>query len=260
MTELLVGTKKGLFVLEGEPGDDVRDQDPRLRGRTRRVRAARAAVGPRPGLRHLALLRAQDLLRPTIRPASGSRPRASSCPTAATWRSSGSGRSCPVRRTARSTRAAIPACCSSAATAASASSSTSRCFQHPTRRYWQPGAGGHVPALDRPVAGRAGPPGDRDLGRRRVADRRRRADAGAAATRGWSPATCPRARRPTRSPLCVHRIHRAPTRPERLFLQFHGGVYRSDDAGESSIDIATACPPTSASRWPSTRPTPTART
>src|SRR5215213_2495627 len=31
--------------------------------------------------------------------------------------------------------------------------------------------------------------------------------------------------------LCVHDLHRAPSRPERMFLQFHGGVYRSDDAG-----------------------------
>ena len=42
--------------------------------------------------------------------------------------------------------------------------------------------------------------------------------------------------------LCVHRVHRAPTRPERLFLQFHGGVYRSDDAGESWSDIAAGLP------------------
>ena len=39
--------------------------------------------------------------------------------------------------------------------------------------------------------------------------------------------------------LCVHNLHRAPTRPERLFMQFHGGVYRSDDAGESWLDIGT---------------------
>jgi photosystem II stability/assembly factor-like uncharacterized protein len=39
--------------------------------------------------------------------------------------------------------------------------------------------------------------------------------------------------------LCVHNMHRAPTRPERLFMQFHGGVYRSDDAGGSWIDIGT---------------------
>jgi photosystem II stability/assembly factor-like uncharacterized protein len=39
--------------------------------------------------------------------------------------------------------------------------------------------------------------------------------------------------------LCVHNMHRHPARPERLFLQFHGGVYRSDDAGESWTDIGT---------------------
>src|SRR6185295_3769770 len=33
--------------------------------------------------------------------------------------------------------------------------------------------------------------------------------------------------------LCVHDLQRAPQRPERMFIQFHGGVYRSDDAGET---------------------------
>ena len=36
---------------------------------------------------------------------------------------------------------------------------------------------------------------------------------------------------------CVHHVERAPTQPERMFMQFHGGVYRSDDAGESWSDI-----------------------
>jgi photosystem II stability/assembly factor-like uncharacterized protein len=39
--------------------------------------------------------------------------------------------------------------------------------------------------------------------------------------------------------LCVHNMHRHPTKPERLYMQFHGGVYRSDDAGESWADIGT---------------------
>jgi photosystem II stability/assembly factor-like uncharacterized protein len=42
--------------------------------------------------------------------------------------------------------------------------------------------------------------------------------------------------------LCVHAVHRAPLRPERLFLQFHGGVYRSDDAGESWTGIGDGLP------------------
>jgi photosystem II stability/assembly factor-like uncharacterized protein len=42
--------------------------------------------------------------------------------------------------------------------------------------------------------------------------------------------------------LCVHHIERARSRPERLFMQFHGGVYRSDDAGRSWTSIADGLP------------------
>jgi photosystem II stability/assembly factor-like uncharacterized protein len=42
--------------------------------------------------------------------------------------------------------------------------------------------------------------------------------------------------------LCVHRIHRAATRPERMFMQFHGGVYRSDDAGDSWVNVGAELP------------------
>jgi photosystem II stability/assembly factor-like uncharacterized protein len=42
--------------------------------------------------------------------------------------------------------------------------------------------------------------------------------------------------------LCVHNVQRARNRPERLYMQFHGGVYRSDDAGETWIDIAAGLP------------------
>ena len=46
MTELLVGTKKGLFVLEGEPGGAFAVAGPRVRGRAGGVRDARPALGP----------------------------------------------------------------------------------------------------------------------------------------------------------------------------------------------------------------------
>ncbi len=42
--------------------------------------------------------------------------------------------------------------------------------------------------------------------------------------------------------LCVHRMERAARRPERLFIQFHGGVYRSDDAGQSWTAIGDGLP------------------
>ncbi len=41
---------------------------------------------------------------------------------------------------------------------------------------------------------------------------------------------------------CVHKVARHPSRPERLFLQNHGGVYRSDDEGETWVDIAEGLP------------------
>jgi molybdopterin converting factor small subunit len=41
---------------------------------------------------------------------------------------------------------------------------------------------------------------------------------------------------------CVHNLHRAVLRPETMYMQFHGGVYRSDDAGETWLDIASGLP------------------
>jgi photosystem II stability/assembly factor-like uncharacterized protein len=40
--------------------------------------------------------------------------------------------------------------------------------------------------------------------------------------------------------LCVHNMHRAPLEPTTIYMQFHGGVYRSDDAGESWNDIGSS--------------------
>ena len=40
----------------------------------------------------------------------------------------------------------------------------------------------------------------------------------------------------------MHKVTRHPARPERLFLQNHGGVYRSDDEGGSWTSIADGLP------------------
>ena len=41
---------------------------------------------------------------------------------------------------------------------------------------------------------------------------------------------------------CVHKVVHHPSRPERLFLQNHWGLYRSDDWGDRWVDIANGVP------------------
>ncbi len=60
--------------------------------------------------------------------------------------------------------------------------------------------------------------------------------------KGLYPRYLPEEAREDTIDLCVHNMHRAPTQPDRLFMQFHGGVYRSDDAGESWVSIADGLP------------------
>jgi photosystem II stability/assembly factor-like uncharacterized protein len=114
-------------------------------------------------------------------------------------------------------------------------------FEHPTRDQWQPGAGGlclHsiVTWPDEP---------DRLAVAISAAGVWLTDDGGATWRSGndglvarYLPEDAP----DDPVPLCVHRIERADTRPERMFMQFHGGVYRSDDAGRSWTDIADGLP------------------
>ncbi|MGZ8805420.1 MAG: WD40/YVTN/BNR-like repeat-containing protein, partial [Microbacterium sp.] len=59
---------------------------------------------------------------------------------------------------------------------------------------------------------------------------------------GLVPEYMPEEAREGTNVLCVHNMHRAPTRPERLFMQFHGNVYRSDDEGSSWNEIRAGLP------------------
>ncbi|HWE21545.1 MAG TPA: exo-alpha-sialidase [Hyphomicrobiaceae bacterium] len=56
---------------------------------------------------------------------------------------------------------------------------------------------------------------------------------------GLVPRYLPEEARAATHAYCVHNMHRAPRQPATLYMQFHGGVYRSDDAGASWIDIGT---------------------
>jgi hypothetical protein len=60
---------------------------------------------------------------------------------------------------------------------------------------------------------------------------------------GLTPRYLPEASAPDeQTALCVHRLDRAARRPERMFMQFHGGVYRSDDAGSNWSQIGAGLP------------------
>ena len=41
---------------------------------------------------------------------------------------------------------------------------------------------------------------------------------------------------------CVHKVTQSPQKPDRMFLQNHWGLYRSDDRGESWADVANGVP------------------
>jgi photosystem II stability/assembly factor-like uncharacterized protein/molybdopterin converting factor small subunit len=114
-------------------------------------------------------------------------------------------------------------------------------WDRPGRKDWQPGAGGLALHSICPW------PGDPDrlaigisaVGVWLTDDGGRSWRHG---NKGLYPRYVPEEVRDTTIDLCVHNMHRSPVRPERLFLQFHGGVYRSDDAGETWIDIGKGLP------------------
>jgi photosystem II stability/assembly factor-like uncharacterized protein/molybdopterin converting factor small subunit len=54
---------------------------------------------------------------------------------------------------------------------------------------------------------------------------------------GLVPLYVPEEARADEQGLCVHDIKRSPIAPETIFMQFHGGVYRSDDMGQTWNDI-----------------------
>ena len=219
-----------------------RDHDPRVRRRPRRLRDARADDGQAVRRRHVAVLGAADLVhrRPRRRRLGGREGRQ---PAARRRRRAqahlGDRR---LATTARACgRAAIRACSSKAATAARRWELNRALFEHPTRPRWKPDSGGLS------VHSIAPWPGEPDrLALAISAAGIWLTDDGGATWRhgneGIVADYLPEQARGTAIDLCVHHIERAPARPERLFMQFHGGVYRSDDAGESWIDIAAGLP------------------
>ena len=235
MTELLVGTKKGLFVLEGEPGGGFEVTARAFAGEPVEYAMRDPRIGPHARRGDVAVLRAEALVRRRRRRASGSRRRASRCPRAATQALERIWVIVPGEADGRAVRGRRPGRAVRERRRRRELVAHRALWDHPTRPGLAAGRRRAVPALDRAVAGRAGPARARDVGRRRVADRRRR-QTGATATRASSPRYVPEDAEPGIDAVRPRPRTARPRRPERMFMQFHGGVYRSDDAGESWTD------------------------
>jgi photosystem II stability/assembly factor-like uncharacterized protein len=110
---------------------------------------------------------------------------------------------------------------------------------HPTRPYWMPGAGGlclHTIVVD-PGNARRIWLGISAVGCFRTDD----------AGETWTLcnenlpilATGSRVEQVAR---CVHKIVKDPSRPDRLYMQYHGGVFRTDNAGQTWDKIESGLP------------------
>jgi photosystem II stability/assembly factor-like uncharacterized protein len=114
-------------------------------------------------------------------------------------------------------------------------------WEHPARGSWEPGGGG---LCLHSIVPWPGDPERLALGIS-AAGVWLTEDAGKTwrqGNHGLVPRYLPEDAREGSANFCVHHLHRAPKRPERMFLQFHGGVYRSDDAGETWTDIGAGLP------------------
>jgi hypothetical protein len=114
-------------------------------------------------------------------------------------------------------------------------------FDHPHRERWQPGAGGLCLHTIIPHPRQR----ERLLIAISAAGVYRSDDGGKswnARNVGIRAQFLPEGQRYPEFGQCVHKIDRHPSRPDRLFLQNHWGLYRSDDFGDSWQDIARDVP------------------
>jgi BNR/Asp-box repeat len=242
MTELLVGTKKGLFVLEGEP----RTEKPfEVVGRAFAGNQVEYAIrDPRSG-RYFASVTSGHYgprVMHAMDPNGQWEPTAGlAFPEDDEWTLERIWAIRPGEADDLLYAGVAPAALFASTDGGMTWELNRELFDQPTRSSWQPGAGG---LCLHSIATWPGDPSRLALGISAVGVWLSE-DGGATwrhGNEGLVPRYVPEEAQESTIDLCVHNMHRAPGRPERLFMQFHGGVYRSDDAGASWTSIAEGLP------------------
>jgi BNR/Asp-box repeat len=242
MTELLVGTKKGLFVLEGDPAShapfDIRTRafpGDTVEYAIRDPRSGRYFASVTSGFYGPRVLHAMD-------PAGEWEPTTGlGFPEGEDWALERVWTIQPGEADGLLYAGVAPAALFTSTDGGESWELNRGLYDQPSRPTWQPGAGGLC------LHSIATWPGDASrlaLGISAVGVWLSE-DGGETwrhGNEGLVPRYLPEDAREGTIDLCVHNLHRAPKRPERLFLQFHGGVYRSDDAGERWTSIADGLP------------------
>jgi hypothetical protein len=240
MTELLIGTKKGLFALEGEPGTEFEVTARAFAGEP----VDYAMRDPRSG--RLLATSTSPFYGPKIWHADGpssdwaqadgvALPEGGDEALARIWVIA------PGESDGLLYAGGDPGVLFESSDGGASWELNRALFEHPTRGDWQPGGGGLClhsiatwpgdPAKLAVAVSAAGVWLSEDGG-----ESWRQGNGGLVAR------YLPEESREESPALCVHHMERAPRRPERMFIQFHGGVYRSDDAGETWVEIGAGLP------------------